>query len=149
MTPTTSDHRRWIAALASAGEAALAAAWGRLDPPPAYRLLRPVEIGMAMLKGRLGGSGAPFNLGEATLTRAAVALATGERGFAYLLGRRPREAELAAAFHALLQRPERSVAVEALVIRPAEAARAEREAVERAAAAATRVDFSALVRGDG
>jgi alpha-D-ribose 1-methylphosphonate 5-triphosphate synthase subunit PhnG len=149
MTPATDDHQRWMAALACAGEAALAEAWGRLDPPPAYTLLRPVEIGMAMLRGRVGGSGAPFNLGEATLTRAAVALPTGERGFAYLLGRRPREAELAAAFHALLQRSEHRAAVEALVVRPAEAARAAREAAERAAAAATRVDFSALVRGDG
>lgn len=138
-----------MAALASAGEGALAAAWGGLDPPPTYALLRPVEIGMAMLRGRIGGSGAPFNLGEATMTRAAVALATGERGFAYLLGRRPREAELAAVFHALLQRPERRAQIEAVLIRPEEAARAEREAADRAASAATRVDFSALVRGDG
>jgi len=149
MTPATAEHQRWMAALASAGEQVLADAWRRLDPAPAYRLLRPVEIGMAMLRGRIGGSGAPFNLGEATMTRAAVALPTGERGFAYLLGRRPREAELAAAFHALLQRPEHRAAVETMLLRPAEAARIRREAAERAAAATTRVDFSALVRGDG
>jgi alpha-D-ribose 1-methylphosphonate 5-triphosphate synthase subunit PhnG len=149
MTAATAEHQRWMAALAAAGEGALAAAWQRLDPPPEYALLRPVEIGMAMLRGRVGGGGAPFNLGEATMTRAAVALATGERGFAYLLGRRPRAAELAAVFHALLQRPEHRAQLEALVVRPAETARAERAASERAASAATRVDFSALVRGDG
>ena len=149
MTAAITEQQRWMAALASAGEGALAAAWRALDPPPAYALLRPVEIGMTMLRGRIGGDGAAFNLGEATMTRAAVALPTGERGFAYLLGRQPRAAELAAVFHAMLQRPEHRAAVEALVVRPAEAARAERAAADRAASAATRVDFSALVRGDG
>ena len=148
-TPSTADQQRWMAALAFAGEDLLAAAWRGFEPAPAYRLLRPVEIGMTLLRGRIGGAGAPFNFGEATITRAAVALATGERGFAHLLGRRPREAELAAVFHALLQRPADRARVEDRVVRPAEAARRAAAARGRAAAGATRVDFATMVRGDG
>lgn len=142
------EHQRWMSALAAAGPALLERAWQALEPKPAYRLLRPVEIGMALLRGRVGGAGAAFNLGEATITRAAAALETGECGFAYLLGRKPREAELAALFHALLQIPDRRAAVEELVIRPAEAAREARADAGRAAVAPTRIDFSTMVRGD-
>jgi alpha-D-ribose 1-methylphosphonate 5-triphosphate synthase subunit PhnG len=143
------EQQRWMAALAFAGPELLEQAWAALEPKPAYRLLRPVEIGMTMLRGRVGGSGPAFNLGEATITRAAVALETGEQGFAYLLGLVPRRAELAALFHALLQSPARRAGLEAALIRPAEAAREAAAAVERAQVAATRVDFSTVVRGDG
>jgi alpha-D-ribose 1-methylphosphonate 5-triphosphate synthase subunit PhnG len=143
------EQQRWMAALAFAEPALLEGAWTALEPKPAYRLLRPVETGMTLLRGRIGGAGQPFNFGEATITRAAVALETGERGFAYLLGRRPRQAELAALFHALLQRPDRRAEMEERVIRPSESARRAAEAADRAASAATRVDFSTLVRGDG
>ena len=44
--------------------------------------LRAPETGLVMLRGRIGGSGASFNVGEATVTRAAVQLASGEQGFA-------------------------------------------------------------------
>jgi alpha-D-ribose 1-methylphosphonate 5-triphosphate synthase subunit PhnG len=138
-----------MAALAHAGRGLLEDGWAALDSKPAYRLLRPVEIGMTLLRGRIGGTGQAFNFGEATMTRAAVELESGERGFAYLLGRRPREAELAAVFHALLQVPARRAAIEERLVGPAENARRARAACERAAAAATRVDFSTVVRGDG
>ena len=138
-----------MSALARAEAALLEDAWAELAPAPRYRLLRPVEIGMTLLRGRIGGTGAPFNFGEATLTRAAVALDTGEQGFAYLLGRHPRRAELAALFHALLQRPERRGFVEERVVRPVEVALAAAASADRAAVAPTRVDFATLVRGDG
>ena len=55
--------------------------------PPAHDHLRVGENGLVMVRGRIGGDGAPFNLGEATVSRAAVRLATGEVGFGYTLGR--------------------------------------------------------------
>jgi alpha-D-ribose 1-methylphosphonate 5-triphosphate synthase subunit PhnH len=45
------------------------------------------------IRGRIGGGGAPFNVGEATVTRATVRLATGEVGHAYAA--RPRRSERA------------------------------------------------------
>lgn len=143
------QEQRWMAALASAGSALLEQAWDALAAKPRYQLLRPIEIGMVLLRGRIGGTGPAFNFGEATITRAAAALNTGERGFSYCLGRKPREAELAAVFHALLHCNATRDEIEALLIRPAEAARDAKAGADRDAAAATRVDFSTLVRGDG
>src|SRR6185503_8594621 len=54
---------------------------------PPHENLRTPENGLVMVRGRIGGDGAPFNLGEATVSRAAVRLATGEVGFGYTLGR--------------------------------------------------------------
>ena len=57
----------------------------------------------SMVRGRIGGDGAPFNLGEATVSRAAVRLATGEVGFGYTLGRDREKARLIALCDALVQ----------------------------------------------
>ncbi len=67
----------------------------RLEPIalPAHEDLREPENGLVMVRGRIGGDGAPFNLGEATVSRAAVRLATGEVGFGYALGRDRRKAQ--------------------------------------------------------
>ena len=54
-----------------------------------------------MLRGRIGGDGAPFNFGEATVSRCAVRLATGETGFGYVLGRDHEKARLIALCDAL------------------------------------------------
>ena len=40
---------------------------------PAHENLREAENGLVMIRGRIGGDGAPFNLGEATVSRAAGA----------------------------------------------------------------------------
>src|SRR5467141_362382 len=115
---------------------------------PVYENLREPENGLVMVRGRIGGDGAPFNLGEATVTRAAVRLSSGEIGFAYLLGRDRDKARLAAVADALWQSDAYRDAIERHVLAPIRA-RLERERAEkRAQAAATRVDFFTLVRGE-
>jgi alpha-D-ribose 1-methylphosphonate 5-triphosphate synthase subunit PhnG len=102
-----------------------------------------------MLRGRIGGDGAPFNLGEATVSRAAVRLASGEVGFGYTLGRDGAKAQLIALCDALIQTSEFSDAVETKVLTPLRArvvADVKRKAAETAA---TKVDFYTLVRGEG
>ncbi len=113
-----------------------------------YTELRPVETGLVMLRGRIGGDGAPFNVGEATVTRAAVQLASGERGFSYVLGRDAKQARLAALCDALWQTAAHRPALERCVIEPLRAAQQEQRALKRAQTAATRVDFFTLVRGE-
>jgi len=108
--------------------------------------LRPPEIGLVMLRGRIGGDGSPFNVGEATVTRAAVKLPSGEVGFAYVLGRDEKKARLAALCDALWQK--RSQDVERHVLAPLRNAQQKRRDLERAQTAATRVDFFTLVRGE-
>src|SRR3977135_2942667 len=85
---------------------------------PAYEDLREPENGLVMVRGRIGGDGAPFNLGEATVSRAAVRLSTGEVGFGYTLGRYRRKARMIALCDALVQSNEFADALEENVLTP-------------------------------
>ena len=116
---------------------------------PAHEDLRAPENGLVMVRGRVGGDGAPFNLGEATVSRAAVRLATGEIGFGYTLGRDREKARLIALCDAMVQSDEFAAAIEAQVVAPLRAAMVDRRNSKAAEAAATRVDFYTLVRGEG
>src|SRR5690242_7945668 len=84
------SRQRWMAVLAKAGADEVERAWDELPEQPRFTFLRPPETGLVMLRGRIGGSGAPFNLGEATATRCAIELETGTTGFSYILGRDQR-----------------------------------------------------------
>lgn len=116
---------------------------------PAHEDLRTAENGLVMVRGRIGGDGAPFNLGEATISRAAVRLASGEVGFGYTLGRDREKAKLIALCDALVQSREHVDIIEAKVIAPLRAAISARHAQKAAETAATRVDFYTMVRGEG
>ncbi|MBX9463454.1 MAG: phosphonate C-P lyase system protein PhnG [Aquamicrobium sp.] len=110
--------------------------------------LRGPETGLVAVRGRIGGGGAPFNVGEATVTRATVRLATGEVGHAYLLGRDGERARLAATVDALLQRADKAGEVEEQVLVPLRALQAAQEDRRRAETAATKVDFFTVARGE-
>lgn len=110
--------------------------------------LRPPETGLVMLRGRIGGDGAAFNIGEAPVTRAAVRLESGERGFSYVLGRDPAKARAAALCDALWQSERHRGAVEALILAPVRARRDRDRQRKREETAATRVDFFTMVRGE-
>lgn len=138
-----------MAVCAEATEAELDGALARLAPVPPTRDLRPVENGTVMLRGRAGGDGAPFNIGEATVTRAAVTLTEGGtvQGFAYHLGRDAGKARKAAALDALWQVADRRIAVEHALSAVRDRIAAERLTAARRAAA-TRVNFFTLARGE-
>ena len=154
--PAVEDRRRVMAVCADASEAELDAALAALDPVPPLRDLRSPESGMVMLRGRMGGDGAAFNLGEATVTRAAVTMAeaapaagdhAGVIGFAYQLGRDAAKARKSAMLDALWQMQDRRSAVEQALSSVRERiARDHAQAARRAAA--TRVNFFTLVRGE-
>jgi alpha-D-ribose 1-methylphosphonate 5-triphosphate synthase subunit PhnG len=116
---------------------------------PAHEDVREAENGLVMVRGRIGGDGAPFNLGEATVSRAAVRLASGEVGFGYTLGRDREKARMIALCDALVQSDGFVDAVEARVIAPLRAAMCDRRRQKAAETAATRVDFYTMVRGEG
>jgi alpha-D-ribose 1-methylphosphonate 5-triphosphate synthase subunit PhnG len=143
----TDARRAAMATLADARTdeiAGLLAAFGM----PAHVELRPVETGLVMLQGRIGGDGAPFNFGEATVTRAAVRIASGEVGLAYVLGRDRDKARLAALCDALWQNEAARERVERHVLAPIRARLDEERTRMRQEAAASRVDFFTLVRGE-
>ena len=139
------------AAMAVLAHATAAEIVGRLAALslPAYENLREAENGLVMLRGRIGGDGAPFNLGEATVSRAAVRLASGEVGFGYTLGRDREKARMIALCDALVQSGEFADEIEARVIAPLRAAMLVRRSARAAEAAETRVDFYTMVRGGG
>jgi alpha-D-ribose 1-methylphosphonate 5-triphosphate synthase subunit PhnG len=116
---------------------------------PAHENLREPENGLVMVRGRIGGDGAPFNLGEATVSRAAVRLATGEVGFGYTIGRDRQKARMIALCDALIQTIDHAAAIEAQVLAPLRARMVSEQARRAAETAATRVDFYTLVRGEG
>ena len=137
-----------MSVLAQAAPEDVEAAWRRLADPPTYRVVRGPETGLVMVRGRMGGSGAPFNLGEMTVTRCSVELDDGRVGHAYVGGRSGRHAERAAVFDALLQEPGGRQALDAIVITPLLARQETRRGEARARAAGTRVEFFTMVRGD-
>lgn len=137
-----------MAALAAAPEGDLQALWRDADMAVQATLLRGPETGLVTLRGRIGGGGAPFNFGEATVTRATVKLASGEIGHAYALGRDREKARISATIDALWQRADMRAAVEDRILAPLRTRAAEADARRRAETAATRVDFFTMVRGE-
>jgi alpha-D-ribose 1-methylphosphonate 5-triphosphate synthase subunit PhnG len=123
----------------------LAAHWPGLE----VRVFRAPETGLVMLRGRMGGDGAPFNTGEATMSRAVIELATGERGYGQLFGSNKAHAHDAAIVEALAQRPADGEKVEALILAPVARRLAEDKQRQRSETAATKVDFFTLVRAEG
>lgn len=116
--------------------------------PLEAKALRGPETGLVTVRGRIGGGGAPFNTGEATVTRATVQLLTGEVGHAYALGRDKEKVRIAAILDACWCAEASRAAVEQKVVAPLIKARAEADARRRAETAATKVDFFTMVRGE-
>jgi alpha-D-ribose 1-methylphosphonate 5-triphosphate synthase subunit PhnG len=144
----TTAREDWMAILAKAPADHLAEAFNALGPAPEFEWLRAPETGAVMVRGRTGATGAPFNLGEMTVTRCTLRLADGAVGHAYAPGRDKEKARVAALCDALLQ-GDRAGEVRAYVLTPlADHMQAERE--RRAGKAETsKVDFFTMVRGEG
>ena len=144
--PETTRRRR-MGLLARASAAELDAAWAALAAPPEASDLRGPETGLVMLTGRIGGDGSRFNLGEATVSRSTVRLASGHVGFGQLLGSDRGRARRAAIFDALSGTEEGSSVVDRLCA-TVEARLANEHRRQEAETASTRVDFFTLVRGE-
>lgn len=145
--PAQAQRRHWLAVLARASTAALERCVQDLGPLPAGETVRAPETGMVMLRGRAGGTGNAFNLGEATVTRCALRVGAA-LGVGYTLGRDARKAERIALLDALLQDEARRDALLAAVVDPLARQQAQDRAREAAATESSRVEFFTLVRGE-
>ena len=141
-------RRNRMSVLARAGTSRLRELWATLDLAPAYRVLRGPECGLITLRGRVGGSGEPFNFGEVTVTRASVQLEDGSIGHAVALGRDMDKARIAALVDAVCRTPETAALVDARMIAPLRHELDAADAEKREQTAATRVDFFTMVRGE-
>ena len=143
-----SSRRDWMSLLAKARPETLQTLWRAAGFAPDHVWLRAPECGAVMVRGRAGGTGAPFNLGEMTVTRCALRLASGEIGHAWSPGRDKRHAATAALCDALMQSEPQRVAIAAKILDPLRAAAADIARTRAEKAAATKVEFFTLVRGE-
>lgn len=147
LSPDQKARKAWMGLLAKSDAALLAERMVEMADLPGFEWLRRPEVGGVMVRGRMGGTGAPFNLGEMTVTRCSLRLATGEVGHGYVQGRDKRQAEQAALVDALMQGA-RAEAVRETVLTPLLVAQDATRTARAAKAAATKVDFFTMVRGE-
>ena len=142
-----SARKTWMSLLATApdGRAAQLLDPSRLEAP--FDWLRPPEIGSVMVQGRTGGTGAAFNLGEVTITRCSLQLASGEVGHGYVQGRRKDDARTAALIDALMQ-TDAATTLQSCVLDALDAERTNRNTTRASKAAATKVEFFTMARGE-
>jgi alpha-D-ribose 1-methylphosphonate 5-triphosphate synthase subunit PhnG len=100
-----------------------------------------------MVRGRAGAVGAAFNLGEMTVTRASIKLEDGTVGHGYVQGRSKDHAVQAALVDALMQ-TQAAAEIESAMITPLRENMQARQVVRASKAAATKVDFFTMVRGE-
>lgn len=143
-TANPKERQDWMGLLARAAPEKLSLLLPEL---PQHDLLRGPEVGAVMVRGRMGGNGQPFNLGEMTVTRCSVRLVSGEVGHAHVQGRDKTHARQAAVLDAMLQ-TDRAEALATRVLTPLRQAERAAQELRAAKAAATRVEFFTLQRGE-
>jgi alpha-D-ribose 1-methylphosphonate 5-triphosphate synthase subunit PhnG len=142
------ERKRVTDLLARAERDELDAAWEALPEKPAVQPVRGPETGLVMVRGRIGSGGSPFNLGEVTVTRTTIRLASGKVGHAHALGTDRERSRLAAIFDALWQEPATKDFVERTILAPVAERIGAADAKKADETAATRVDFFTMVRGE-
>jgi alpha-D-ribose 1-methylphosphonate 5-triphosphate synthase subunit PhnG len=142
------ERKRVTDLLARAEREELDAAWEALLEKPAVQPVRGPETGLVMVRGRIGGGGSPFNLGEVTVTRTTIRLASGKVGHAHALGTDRKRSRLAAIFDALWQDQATKDFVERTILAPVAERIGAADAKKADETAATRVDFFTMVRGE-
>ncbi len=130
-------------------------------PVPSYSIVRAPETGLIMARGRVGNTGDAFNVGEVMVTRCVVCLNEdgasgtpdqdqdqGFLGYAWVMGEKPRHAEIAALLDALWLREAYASLMEMHVAPILMQRRMDKEEAEAHAVAKTKVDFFTMVRGE-
>ncbi len=143
----TKARQGWMSLLAKASTSDLATLWAKYDATPEHNILRAPEVGSVMVQGRQGAVGSGFNLGEITVTRCSVRLSDGTDGHAYVQGRDKNKALQAALIDALMQ-TSAAEHVQSSILEPLSRSAAETRKARAEKAAATKVDFFTLARGE-
>ena len=141
------ERANWLGLMAKSPAKVMDECWQKADLSPEFEVIRSPEIGSVMVRGRMGGTGDTFNLGEMTVTRASVKLSCGTVGHGYIMGRSKKTATRVALCDALLQTGDKQK-VQDNIIQPLLSFKKENDQRISSKAAATKVDFFTLVRGE-
>lgn len=141
------SRKHWMSLLSKAAPQDLARLWAKVSMQVQFSFLRAPEVGAVMVRGRAGATGAPFNLGEMTVARCSVQLEGGEIGHAYVQGRDKTHATQAAVIDALMQTDEADT-LRKQILEPLSRNLEQARAARAARAAATKVDFFTVARGE-
>jgi len=144
----SSERQAWMRLLANARPDELSGLFDQFTDKPDYQHLRAPENGLVMVRGRMGGTGNPFNMGEMTVARCCVRTAEGHVGFSWVAGRNRDHAGQAALCDAMMQDTDRRDAVQEKILNPLEQSEILRKAARNSVIAATKVDFFTMVRGE-
>lgn len=147
-TVVAKSRKRRFAILSQAPNKVFANLWSAMGLDPEFEILRGPETGLVSLRGRIGGGGAPFPFGDATATRATVKLKDGRIGHSALLGRNAPRVTIAAVVDALCLNSADEERIEREFIAPLADAISQHDKKMSAQAAATKVDFFTMVRGE-
>ena len=141
------ERASWLGLMAKSPAKVVDECWQKAGLSPEFEVIRSPEIGSVMVRGRMGGTGDAFNLGEMTVTRASVKLSCGTVGHGYVMGRSKKMATRVALCDALLQTGDKQK-IKDNIIQPLLSLKKENDQRISAKAAATKVDFFTLVRGE-
>lgn len=141
-------RQRRMSIMAHASAKRLVELWSELEIDPRCKMIRGPETGLIALRGCIGGGGAPFNFGEATMTRATVQLEDGSIGHAAMLGRNHTKARLAAVIDALASDVSMADRIELSILSVLEQEALESDLSRKAQIQATKVNFFTMVRGE-
>ena len=141
------DRKAWLSLMATCDKERISSLWQDSQINVDFGLIRDAEVGAVMVKARQGCTGDAFHFSEMSLTRCSVRLASGEIGHGYHQGRSKQAAKIVALCDALAQ-TEAYSEIEKKIFNPLNEARQKRRETLRKKAAATKVDFFTLVRGE-
>ena len=141
------DRKSWLSLMAKSSSQNIKAFWQSAELNCAAETIRMPEIGSVMVRGRQGGNGATFHLGEMSVTRCSIKTDDGIIGHGYHQGRSKETAELVAKIDALAQGDQFQTVNDKIFI-PLSNIVVEKRQKLAAKAAATKVDFFTMVRGE-
>lgn len=145
---TPQDRQAWMAVLATADTDALMAFSDSVIATESFQDIRTAEVGLTQVRGRMGGTGSAFNLGDMTITRCVTRSQAGHYGYSYVAGRCKLHAQRAAELDALLQSESHYQQVMNTVVQPLLDAQQQQDRANREKTESTRVNFFTLVRGE-
>lgn len=144
----TAGRQAWMATLAMVNTEALLLCSKTIVRKESFEDIRSAEVGLAQVRGRMGGTGNAFNLGDMTISRCVLRSSEGIYGYSYVSGRSKIHAQRAAELDAMLQSANHHDEVMTVVIQTLLDEQKKQDQKRREKTESTRVNFFTLVRGE-